>query len=281
MQVIERKMKIVRDKRKMKQVNNTKSETYTSNAPIFSVQTDNAGAVRLQGLGDERDAVASWVVFRMINPKAKQLKNSKLNKDGAWQSMSRNDSLKSVERKPVTLDEQQDCWQTCIAMILQNIHIQGFPLMTTDGKPFKIGGIHLHSKVYELFSACRDILRINNRKSDYCDSLDYLLAIGKDYAMPHKAEKHGIERVMRASAFREQMNLVRNSFAMDKSRQRNANRKNAIAFMRSVANGSISNISKSTRSMQAMKFRLYTSKGAAFNSQSIDCIELAKEMTAI
>jgi hypothetical protein len=172
----------------------------------------------------------------MINPKAKQLKNSKLNKDGAWQSMSRNDSLKSVERKPVTLDEQQDCWQTCIAMILQNIHIQGFPLMTTDGKPFKIGGIHLHSKVYELFSACRDILRINNRKSDYCDSLDYLLAIGKDYAMPHKAEKHGIERVMRASAFREQMNLVRNSFAMDKSRQRNANRKNAIAFMRSVAN---------------------------------------------
>ena len=265
----------------MKYINTTEAETYTSNAPIFSVQTENGGAVKLQGIGDERDAVASWVVFRMTNPKAKQLQNNRLNNDDAWQSMSRADSLKAVERKPVTLDEQQDCWQTCIAMLLQNIHVKGFPLMTTDGNLFKIGGIHLHSDVYKLFSACRDILRINNRKSDHCDSLDFLLAIGKDYAMPHKSEKHGIERVMRASAFKEQMNLVRNSFAMDKSRQRKANRKNAIAFMRSVADGSISNISKSTRSMQAMKFRLYTSKGAIFNSQSIDCIALAKEMKAI
>ena len=56
--------------------------------------------------------------------------------------MSRTDSLKAVDRKPVTLDEQQDCWQTCIAMLLQNTHVKGFPLITTDGNPFKIGGIH-------------------------------------------------------------------------------------------------------------------------------------------
>jgi hypothetical protein len=96
----------------------------------------------LQGIGDELDAVASWVVFRMTNPKAKQLKNNRLNNNGAWQSMSRTDSLKAVDRKPVTLDEQQDCWQTCIAMLLQNTHVKGFPLITTDGNPFKIGGIH-------------------------------------------------------------------------------------------------------------------------------------------
>lgn len=262
----------------MKPVNNTESATKV-NSPIFSVQTETKGAIALQGLGDQRDEVASWVIYRLTHPKAKVLKNNRLNKDGAWQSMSRNAALQAVERKSITLDEQQDCWQTCMELLFQDAHLHGDAMILPSGKPFMIGGIALHEGVYQLFAACRDILRINNRKSDYCDSLDWLVESGKEFAMPHKEEKHGVQRIMRADAFRENMRLIRISFSMDKSRQRESNRKNAIRFMREIADGSIARLSKSTRSMRKSAFLEYI--GFAQVVQSIDADTLAKDMMAI
>ena len=262
----------------MLDINTTESET-KANSPIFSVSTGKNGERNLQGLGDERDAVASWVIYRLTNPKAKVLENNRLNKDGAWQSMSREASLKAVDRKPVALDEKQDCWQTCMALLLQNYHLQGDAMILPDGKPFMIGGIALHQGVYQLFAACRDILRINNRKSDYCDSLDYLVESGKDFAMPHKEQKHGAQRLMRAAAFRENLRLVRLAFSMDNSRQRGGNKKNAIRFMREIADGSIARLSKSTRSMRKAAFLEYI--GFARIVQKSNLESLAQDMTAI
>lgn len=260
------------------------TESYTSNAPIFSVKVEtkngeNKLATRLQGLGDERDAIASWIVYRLTNPKAKVLKNSKLDKNGGWRSMSREASLKAIERKPITLDEQQDCWQSCMSLLWQGVHLKGDALMLDNGKQLTIGGIPLHQGVYECFAACRDILRINNRKSDYCDSLDWLVESGKEFAMAHKEEKHGVQRLMRADAFRENMRLVRLSFSMDKSRERVAKKNSAIRFMREIADGSIARLSKSTRSMRKKAFINYI--GFARVVQSIDADTLAKDMTAI
>lgn len=266
----------------MKPVNNTES-TYTANPPIFSAKVeDKKGdkhSTALQGLGDQRDAIASWVVYRITNPKAKALNNSKIDKNGGWRNMSREMSLKAVERKAISLDEQQDCWQSCMALLWQGVHLKGDPLMLDNGKQLTIGGILLHQGVYECFAACRDVLRINNRKSDYCDSLEYLSEGGREFAMPHKAEKHGEQRVMRAMAFRENLRLVRLSFSMDKSRERVAKKKNAIRFMREIANGDIARLEKSTRSKRKKAFLDYI--GFALVVQGFNLESLAKDMTAI
>ena len=258
---------------------NHTASTIKANSPIFSVKTETNGAIHLQGIGDQRDEIASWVIYRLVNPKAKILENNKLNKDGAWQSMSRQASLKAVERKPVTLDEQQDCWQTCMALLLQNAHLKGDAMVLPNGKPFAIAGTALHQGVYDLFAACRDILRINNRKSDYCESLDYLLESGKDFIMPHKEEKHGVQRIMRANAFRENMKLIRLSFSMDKSRQRESNKRNAIRFMREIADGSVARLSKTTRSMRKAAFLEYI--GFSKIVQDTNLESLAQDMMAI
>jgi hypothetical protein len=266
----------------MKPVNTTES-TYTANPPIFSVNVEEKNgdkhAKPLQGLGDQRDAIASWVVYRITNPKAKALNNSKLDKNGGWRNMSREASLKAVERKAIKLDEQQDCWQSCMALLLQGVHLKGDPLMLDNGKQLTIGGIPLCQGVYECFAACRDILRINNRKSDYCDSLEELTESGREFAMPHKSEKHGVQRVMRAMAFRENLRLVRLSFSMDKSRERLAKKKNAIRFMIEIADGSISRLSKSARSMRKAAFIKYV--GFSKIVQDTNLQSLAQDMTAI
>ena len=173
--------------------------------------------------------------------------------------MSRNQSLEAVEHKKVSTDELQDCWQTLQCMCFQNIHLQ-------------------HDGVYKMFAACRDILRINNRKSDRCDSLDQLMEGGFDYLMPHKSE---VARTQRAMMALEQRKLVHASYAVDTHRQKEARRKTAIRFLRSILDGSISRLSKSTRSERASAFRIYTSIGCKFNAQSVDAESLEKEMTAI
>lgn len=222
---------------------NTQSTENQQHGPAFGFSTEASQAdgqsysPYLQGFGDDRDILASKIIFRLEFPKAKNF----------CKTMSRKASLQSKERKLLSLEDKQDAWQTVMAMMAQGVHLQ------EDGIP-------------QIMRVCRDVLRINNCKGDYCDSLDYLVASGKNPIAPHKAEKFGIERVMRAKMLREQLRLVRRAFQADQSRQRKANRNNALRFLMAIMGmpktpeDSLVSLERSTLSMKALKFRLYTSK---------------------
>ena len=247
-----------------------KSTTYANLGPLFAVATHdrkdkNPLANHLQGSGiQEIDSLCSKVIYRIANPKAKSKVvkglDGKITRELPNITMNRNQSLQAVEHKKVSTDELQDCWQTLQCMCFQGIHLQ------EDG-------------VFKMFAACRDILRINNTAGDYCDSLDFLLGAGFQIAMPHKEQKHGVERVMRAQAVREQRRLINASFAMDNKRQRASKKKTAMAFLRSILDGSIGRLTKSARSERGKAFRLYTSIGSKFLAQSVDSEALKQDMS--
>lgn len=233
-----------------------KSTTYANLGPLFAVSTHDRKdkkpfANHLQGSGIDIDSLCSKVIYRIVNPKAKSkvIKglDGKITRELPDITMTKQEALQAVEHKAISRDELQDCWQTLQCMCFQGIHLQ-------------------EEGIYKMFAACRDILRINNTAGDYCDSLDFLLGAGFQIAMPHKEQKYGVERVMRAQAVREQRRLINASFAMDKKRGRDARKKNAITFLRSILDGSIGRLTRSTRSERAKTFRIYTSTGCKFIS---------------